>query len=134
MMQVAIYIVIFFGLFLVSVGLLMLLRPAKARVYLRKAGSTNLINYAEITIRMIPAAALILCAELSKFPEMFKLLGWFMIVTSLILYFVPRRWHHQYALWCADVLKPNYIRWLSPFSIFLEEPLFIRCFIEKTGR
>jgi uncharacterized membrane protein YfcA len=134
MMQVAIYIVIFFGLFLVSVGLLMLLRPAKARVYLRKAGSTNLINYAEITIRMIPAAALILCAELSKFPEMFKLLGWFMIVTSLILYFVPRRWHHQYALWCADVLKPNYIRWLSPFPFFWRSHYLYGALLKKTGR
>jgi uncharacterized membrane protein YfcA len=109
--------VILFGVFLIAIGVLMLLRPAKAREYLRKAGSTNLINYSEITIRMIPAAGLVIYSELSKYPEIFNLLGWFMIVTSLILYFVPRKLHHKYALYCAFILKPKYIRLISPFSL-----------------
>jgi uncharacterized protein YjeT (DUF2065 family) len=110
--------VLLFGIFLIAVGLLMLLRPTKAREYLKKAGSTNLINYAEISIRMIPAAGLVIYSELSKYPEIFRLLGWFMIATSLVLYFVPRRIHHKYALWCADILTTTYIRFTSPFSIF----------------
>lgn len=117
MILLAKYIVILFGIFLIGVGLLMLLRPAKAREYLRKAGSTNLINYAEITIRMIPAAGLVLYSEFSKYPEIFNIFGWFMIATSVVLYFVPRRIHHQYALWCADILIPKYFRLASPFSM-----------------
>ena len=111
------YIVILFGVFLIGVGFLMLLKPEKAREYLRQAGSTNLINYTEITIRMIPAAGLILYSEFSRFPEIFKNFGWFMIGTSLVLYFVPRRLHHRYALMCADILKPQLIRVTSPFSM-----------------
>ena len=110
-------IVILFGIFLIGVGLLMLLKPEKAREYLKKAGSTNLINYTEITVRMIPAAALILYSEFSKFPEIFKYFGWFMIGTSEVLYFVPRRLHHKYALLCADLLNPTLIRIISPFSV-----------------
>ncbi|WP_296621056.1 hypothetical protein [Marivirga sp.] len=117
MILIAKYIVILFGVFLISVGLLMLLSPANAREYLRKAGSTNLINYSEITIRIIPAAGLILYSELSKYPEIFRIFGWFMIGTSLVLYLVPRRIHHKYALWCADILTPTYIRLTAPFSI-----------------
>jgi uncharacterized membrane protein YfcA len=117
MILIAKFIVIIFGIFLICVGLLMLLKPKIAREYLRKAGSTNLINYSEITIRMIPAAGLILYSEFTKYPEILKLLGWFMVVTSLILYFVPRRIHHKYALGCADLLTPKYIRLISPFSI-----------------
>jgi len=117
MTSVAKYIVIVFGIFLIEVGLLMLISPNKVRQYIRKAGSTNFINYTEITIRMIPAAGLILYAESSKFPMLFSGLGWFMIATSLVLYFVPRRIHHSYALWCADILKPSYIRLTSPLSI-----------------
>ena len=71
MILIAKYIVIPFGVFLIGVGLLMLLSPTNARAYLRKAGSTNLINYSEITIRMIPAAGLVLYSELSKYPEIF---------------------------------------------------------------
>lgn len=114
---VAKYIVIFFGIFLIGVGFIMLLKPEKAREYLRLAGSTNLINYSEITLRMIPAAGLVLYSEYSKFPEILKYLGWFMIVTSMILYFVPRRIHHRYALMCADILTPQLIRVTSPFSM-----------------
>ena len=43
--------------------MLMLFKPKRARATLRKAGSTNFINYAEITIRMIPATALIIYAD-----------------------------------------------------------------------
>lgn len=117
MIIIAKCIVILFGVFLISVGFLMLFSPSKAREYLKKAGSTNFINYSEITIRMIPAAALIIYSELSKYPEIFEILGWFMIATSLVLYFVPRRIHHNYALKCADILIPKFIRLASPFSI-----------------
>ena len=111
------YLVILFGVFLIVMGVLMLVNPAKAREILRKAGSTNLINYSEITIRMIPAAALILYSDFSKFPEILKYLGWFMLVTSFVLYFIPRQLHHEFALKSANILTPTLIRITSPFSM-----------------
>lgn len=113
---IAKWVVIFFGLFLISVGFLMLFIPKKAREILSKAGSTNFINYLEITVRMIPAAALILYSDYSQFPKFFEVFGWFMIATSLVLYMVPRKYHHNYALKSAELLKPIYIRLISPFS------------------
>ncbi len=110
------WIVVLFGIFIILAGFLMLFAPKKARQTLRKAGSTNLINYAEITIRMIPAIALILYSDFSKFPEFFKILGWFMLITSLILYIVPRKMHHNYSLKSADILKPIYFQLISPLS------------------
>ena len=65
MITVAKFIVIAFGVFFILAGFVMLLYPKRARQTLRKAGSTNFINYAEITLRMIPAAALILYADYS---------------------------------------------------------------------
>lgn len=121
---IAKYIVILFGAFLIGVGLLMLLRPTKAREYLRKAGSTNLINYSEITIRMIPAAGLVIYAEHSKFPEILSYLGWFMIATSLVLYLVPRKLHHAYAVKSANILTPALIRIISPFSLLFGVGVF----------
>ncbi len=113
---VAKWIVVLFGIFIILAGFLMLFAPKKARQTLRKAGSTNFINYAEITIRMIPAIALILYSDFSKFPEFFKILGWFMLITSLILYIVPRKIHHNYSLKSADILKPIYFQLISPLS------------------
>lgn len=119
MIIVAKWVIILFGVFIISVGLLMLFAPEKARATLMKAGSTNFINYAEITIRMIPALAMIIYADFSKYPQAFKLFGWFMLGTSIILYFVPRKVHHGFSLRAAEILKPQYVRWISPFSLLL---------------
>ncbi len=110
-------VVIIFGLFLIGAGLLMLFKPDKARATLRKAGSTNLVNYTEITLRMVPAAAMILYSDFSRYPEAFKIIGWFMIATSMVLYMVPRKLHHDYSLKSAEILKPKFFRMLSPLSV-----------------
>lgn len=117
MIIVAKWMVILFGVFLIGAGFLMLFNPKKARSILQSAGSTNFINYAEITIRIIPAVSLILYSDFSKYPFPFKLLGWFMLVTSLILYFIPRKMHHKFSLKSADILKPLYFQLISPFSV-----------------
>jgi uncharacterized membrane protein YfcA len=122
------WIIILFGLFFIGVGFLMLIKPEKARNILRKAGSTNFINYAEITIRMIPAVGLILSADNSKFPDIFKIVGWFILFTSLVLYFVPRQLHHNFSLKAADIIKPLYFQIISPIS-FLFGILLIYCVI-----
>ena len=98
---------------------MMLIKPEIARNTLRNAGSTNLINYAEITIRLIPAIALILSASLSSFPMIFEVFGWTMFITSLILYLVPRKTHHSFSMKSADILKPVYFRIISPFAVLL---------------
>ena len=110
------WVLIFFGIFLIFIGFVMLINPIKARNTLRKAGSTNFINYAEITIRLIPAISLILYSEFSKFPEAFKIFGWIMLITSLILYVVPRKTHHKFSMKSADILKPIYFQLISPFA------------------
>ena len=114
--EISKWIVIFFGIFIIFIGFVMLINPIKARNTLRKAGSNNFINYAEITIRIIPAVALISYSDYSKFPEAFKLFGWIMLITSLILYFVPRRLHHKFSMKSAEILKPKYFQLISPFA------------------
>jgi uncharacterized membrane protein YfcA len=116
--EIAKWTLITFGIFFICVGIIMLLRPKLVRETLRKAGSTNLINYGEITIRMIPAIALIIFSDYSKFPRFFILFGWFMLLTSFVLYFVPKKIHHDFSNKCADFLNPLYFQLISPFSIF----------------
>lgn len=115
--EIAKWIVIFFGSFMIFIGFIMLTNPKKARETLRKAGSTNFINYTEITMRLIPAIALILYSDVSKYPETFKIFGWIMLITSLVLYVVPRKIHHQFSMKSADMLKPIYFQLISPFAV-----------------
>lgn len=113
------YIVILFGTFIICAGGMMLIKPKAARAILRKAGSTNFINYAEITLRMLPAIGFILAANNSKFTAILKTFGWFMLFTSLVLYFVPRKVHHNFSNKCADLLKPQYFQFISPFAFLI---------------
>lgn len=116
MHSAALVIVGLFGLFIILVGFVMLLFPTLAWKILKKAGSTPLINYGELTLRMIPAAGLILYASESRFPMVFQGLGWFMIGTSVVLMLLPRRWHYAYAQKCAAMLSPQRIRMIAPLS------------------
>ena len=116
---IAKWTIIIFGLFFNYVGLLMLINPRKVNAILRKAGSTNFISYAEITIRIIPAVGLIVSADNSKFPDIFKIFVWFMLLTSLVLYFVPRQLHHNFSVKAANILKPFYFQLISPFAFLI---------------
>ncbi len=116
MISIAKWTVILFGVFFICAGIIMLFSPKKARQLVRTAGSTNFINYAEITLRMIPAIGLILSSDISKYPLIFTIVGWFILITSLVLYFVPRHLHHKLAIKFADNLKPFYFQLISPFA------------------
>jgi hypothetical protein len=119
MIIIANLIILLFGLFFIGVSFLMLFSPERARRILRKTGSTNFINYTEITLRLIPAAALVVAAAETKFPDLFTLAGWFMLFTSLVLYVVPRRLHHAFSLRAADFLKPVYVQLIAPFAFVI---------------
>lgn len=116
---VAKYTLVLFGCFLAYSGVYMLARPVGFRNVISKAASTNLINYTEITLRLIPATAFVLYAESTVYSVAFKFVGWAMIITSGILYLVPRKWHQKYALKCAEILKPVLLRLIAPVSIGL---------------
>jgi uncharacterized membrane protein YfcA len=114
--EVAKWIVILFGILIIVAGFIMLFNPKRARIIVRKFASTNFINYTEITIRLIVGIALILYSDFCKIPEIFKILGWFMLITALILYFVPRKLHYKFSTRSADIIKPLYFRLISPFA------------------
>ncbi len=118
MVETAKWIIIVFGIYLVAAGVLMLISASKAKEIIQKAGSTNFINYAEISLRMLPAAALIYYAGFSRYPQAFYLFGWLMLSTSLILFFVPRKLHHQYTLWSSNLIKPAMFLVIGPVSIW----------------
>ena len=111
------WVVILGGVWLIAVSCFMLARPQTALRCLGKMASTNLINYAEISSRMIWGIALVLAAELLKFPEVFRILGLFLAATSAVLFLVPRKWHAGYASYWSNRLSTSLVRIFAPFSL-----------------
>jgi uncharacterized membrane protein YfcA len=128
MLIIAKFTVIAFGIFIIFCGFLMLFAPKKANDYLRKFGSTNFINYAELFIRIIIGIAIIYASDISKFPNIFRIFGWFLVITAIILCCIPRRIHHKFSLQAAETLKPFYFQLISPFS-FLFGAVIIYSFL-----
>jgi hypothetical protein len=108
-----------FGSFFIVAGFIMLVKPSVARSTLRKAGSTALINYTELSVRMIPAIAFVIYADFSAYPSAFKFIGWYILITSIILMSIPRKLHHQLSNRFADFLSTGRFQLISPVSIFI---------------
>jgi len=112
-------IIIGFGLLFIFSGFVMLIKPTLFRRWIALAGSTTTINYTEITLRMVPAAAMIYLAATTKYPLGFQVIGGFMIATSLVLYCIPRQKHHKLSQHFAKTLKPIYLRLIAPLAFIL---------------
>jgi hypothetical protein len=110
-------IVVLFGFWLIGVSVLMIYRPHTALAGLRKMASTNLINYSEITLRMIVGIAFLLTANSMPYAWFFNFFGWFLVISAGVLYCVPRQWHANYAQYWAGKLSVFYVRALAPLSI-----------------
>lgn len=99
-----------------GVGVLMALLPDKALRVLRLTASTRTINNSEQGLRLIGALALLLHSPASKLPQVFEIVGWFIILSSLVLLVLPLKWHFACAIWWADRLKPAAVRLVAPMS------------------
>ncbi len=110
-------IIVFFGLFIIFSGFLMFFKPEKVREIIAKAGSTYLINYTELGIRLLIGIAFGYTSLYSIYELQFKVIGYFLIISALILMLVPIKKHNQFSRKAAEKLKPVYLKICAPFSI-----------------
>ena len=101
---------------LVSVSIFILVRPHLALSCLGKFASTNLINYTELSLRMISGFAFIQYADSTRHARIFFIFGCFLVVSAGILSLTPRRWHAAYASYWSRTLTPPMARVAASFS------------------
>ncbi len=85
------------GLFLVSLGVLALARPAIVREFLLGFATTPARHYTEIAVRVAVGMALVTSAPRMAGPEWVSAGGWILLVTSLAMLLVPWRAHRAFA-------------------------------------
>ncbi|MGN2687093.1 hypothetical protein [Flavobacterium sp. GCM10027622] len=108
-------IIVLFGLFMVWSGFMMFLKPQIVKDTIAKAGSTYLINYAELTIRLI--VGFCFTKIVSQYGIVYELTGFFLMVTAVVLMFVPIKLHNRISVMASKTLKPIYLKFLAPVSI-----------------
>lgn len=116
MQIVALILVLLSSAWLVFVAWLMWKRPADCLRWLSLMATTWQINVTELGLRGLAGVALVLRSDSSKAPDLFELGGWFILVSSMVLLLVPRRWHAAYAVWWSKKFSAKNVRLVSPLS------------------
>lgn len=102
---------------LVWVGWTMAVRPHYALDLLGRTATTPRINAIEQVPRLIAGAAMMVRAEVSRFPEFFWVAGAFIVASSIVLLLIPLHWHNGYAVFWAKRIPPMEVRLIAPFSV-----------------
>lgn len=115
MKETAFVVILLFGVFLIFCGFIMFFYPENAKRLISKAGSTFMINYAELGTRLFVGLAFVLVE--TKFETVYDYFGYFLIISALLLMILPIKKHNQFSKKASDYLKPIYLKLLAPISI-----------------
>jgi len=114
---VAWFVLLAAALWLVWVGGIMAFRPLHALDLLSRTASSYRINAAEQVPRLVAGAAMMVRADVSRFPPFFEIAGLFIVGSSVVLLIIPLRWHNGYAVFWARRIPPAVVRMIAPLSM-----------------
>ena len=98
-------VVVGFCLFLIGLAVVIADRPSLAERFLRSFASSARAHYTEQGLRLLVGAALVTLADSMRHPELFKLFGWIIVISTVGLLLIPWQWHHKFS---TRVMPPVY--------------------------
>jgi hypothetical protein len=108
-------IAVTFGLFLIGLTGVVFIRPAVAERFFMAFASSAKAHYTEQAVRLIIGASLVVLSPTMWQPFLFRIIGWAIIVSSIVLILAPWQWHHRF----ATHVRPKLIRFMKLFGIGL---------------
>lgn len=99
MMWLAGVLVVASGLWLVGLAVAILVTPARAERFLRGFASWARAHYTEQALRLVAGTAIILFAPEMRFPDVFRVFGWLLVLTAAGLLLIPWQWHNRFGEW-----------------------------------
>src|SRR5579871_4000571 len=112
---VAAVVVVTFGLFLIGLTGVVFIRPAVAERFFTAFASSAKAHYAEQAFRLTIGASLVVISPTMWQPNLFRIIGWAILISSVLLILTPWQWHHRFG---THVL-PRVIRFMRLFAIGL---------------
>lgn len=106
------------GIYLAVVGVGCFVRPQTAAKFLLGFARSAFLHYLELAIRVLVGASLVHKASVLPYPPISNVFGWVLIVTSVVMFVVPWRWHRQFAQQAVPYAL-RYINLLGVSSIAL---------------
>jgi hypothetical protein len=108
-------VVVACGLFLIGVTGIVFAKPALAERFLMSFASSARAHYVEQACRLLVGASLVVLAPAMWQTNMFRLIGWAIVVSSLGLILIPWRWHHRF----GERVLPMLVRHMKLYAVGL---------------
>jgi hypothetical protein len=115
MSAVAGAILVAFGVFLIGLTVVVFAKPAVAERFFMAFASSARTHYTEQIVRLVIGASLIVRSVAMWQPKVFWLVGWGIVVSSLVLILTPWQWHDRF----GEEVRPMLIRHMRLFAVGL---------------
>ncbi len=109
------FVLLVFSFFLIWASYMMIVNPNKVKNIISLAGSTLLINYLELITRVIIGFTFVMVE--TKYHDIYSFIGYFLILTGLIIMIIPRKLHHKFSTKASKKLSPVHLKIAAPFSL-----------------
>ena len=101
------------ALAMMATALLGMVAPEQLRCFLRGFASSARAHYFEILLRVVAGTAFIIYSPAMTPPDVFRLFGWIIVLTSAGLLLVPWQWHRRF----AGLVIPFVVRHLTVYAL-----------------
>ena len=115
MSAVAGAILVAFGFFLVGLTVVVFAKPAVAEHFFMSFASSARTHYTEQIVRLLIGASLVIRSGAMWQPKVFWLVGWAIVLSSLVLILTPWQWHDRF----GEAVRPMLIRHMKLFAVGL---------------
>jgi hypothetical protein len=103
------------GLFLIGVTGIVFAKPALAERFFMSFASSARAHYVEQAFRLLIGASLVVLSPAMWQTNMFRLIGWVIVVSSIGLILIPWRWHHRF----GQLVLPMVVRHMRLYAVGL---------------
>jgi hypothetical protein len=97
MNTLAALIVVLAGVWLIGLAVAAVVTPDRIKQFFDKFASSAFTHFLEMFVRIIVGAALVVYSPQMKFPVVFTVFGWMLVLTTAVLLFVPWKLHRRFA-------------------------------------
>lgn len=101
------------GLWLVGLAVVTFVKPEAVKAFFSRFASSAFTHFLEMLARLVVGIAFVIYAPQMKFAIVFAAFGWLLIVTTVVLMFVPWKLHKKF----ADRSLPMMYQWLTVFGV-----------------
>lgn len=96
MILVAGVVIVAFGLFLIALTGVVFTKPVLAERFFMSFASSARTHYAEQAFRLLVGASLVVLSPVMWQTNVFRLVGWAIVISSAALILIPWRLHHRF--------------------------------------